>query len=171
MDPIRKRAKGVAVIFDYSSFSGKLIVDNLRCTLGIERTAVINITDPMHVPEFDKWADVYDTYDDAITAFVKLGYWPVLLAPSTDKNQLRRSGVSYLTQYKHPPTAVYIVGPDSDHSHRTDEHDKDFYKRLITKCNDVITVPSDDRELYAVSALTIVLWDRHVKANLYQGSQ
>ncbi len=159
MDSVRSRQKGVAAIFDYSSFSGSLVVNNLRCTLGIERTAVINVTDPMHVPEFEQWADVYADYDTAISAFVKAGYWPVLLAPATDYSQVRRPVVSYLTDYRHPDKAVYITGPDSP------SDDDKIYERLIEVCNDVITVPSDDRDLYAVTALTVALWDRHIKAD------
>ncbi len=163
MDSVRERKDGVATIFDYSSFSGGLIVNNLRCTIGIEQIAVVNITDPMHVGEFEVWADdLYNNYDDAIREYVRVGYWPVLLATAQHVDKIGRNNVSYLTDYRHPPKAVYIIGPDNSDSGAA-KGDDAFYENLVTKCNDVITIPSDDRELYGVTALTIALWDRHIK--------
>ena len=149
------RRDEVAVIFDYSSFSGSLIVDNLRCTLGIGGVGVINVTDPMHVPKFEKWATIYDDYDAAISDFVRTGYWPVLLATTLHNVEAPAGKVHDLRRYRHPDKTVYVVGPDSG--------PPALYKHLYTLCNDVVTIPSDDREMYAVSAIAITLWDRTVK--------
>lgn len=156
MDSVRTTNEGIAVVFDYSSFGGSLIINNLRCTLELDYVGIVNVTDPMHVPEFDKWATVYDSYDDAISDFVRTGYWPVLLATTLHNGVDPTKQIQDLRRYQHPPKVVYVVGPDTSVP--------DCYKRLYDLCNDVVTIPSDDREMYAVSALAIVLWDRVIKA-------
>ena len=159
MDSVYDRQKGVATIFDYVSFSSAILADNLRQTIGIEYCGVVNIYNPAHVQDFEQWATHYTTYEAAIQDFVRVGYWPVLLAPYN--NVADANKVQYLTDYDHPPKAVYITGPDEILGVRNYSHDK-----LIELCNDVVTIPSDNRELHAMSALTCALWDRTLKNNL-----
>ena len=184
MDSVFDRQKDLAVIYDYWSFGATTLLDNLRCTLGIEFVGVINYPDNEEAPD---WLTQYESYSTAISDFMRTGFWPVLLSPTsklcghckgdgevgsskpggydTIKNcrlcgGSGRKSKQYLTDYEHPPKAVYIVGPDNcDADHALPE-------KLISLCNDVVTVPSDDRELHAISALVCSLWDRHVKNSL-----